>query len=473
MEAKEQAELTAKTQAERDAKEHAEALEAERVRAEQREESERIETEKATEAERIAAVEKAAEAESIAADEKAAEAERIAADEKAAEAAKQEALAAAKARAEQASSVEALERKVCAESSARVAAETDAEACRVALVEARAAQKRAETELVCFKQHSVLRSVADTEINAAVANAEARVVTNCPVTETITSAPETIMSSPDELLVTSHKDIARLEAENGTLRASLADTTNRASSYQHKLFQAELEWSGEMAALQAALAAVRQALESGVPPDSKIVDSNTLGNENKLTPGRQLNGCSMETEKLSPGTPSEERERRQRSLQKQKRKAEANAVQLANVNALHDEFDSTRRVFEDDTEFIVEVREGISDAAIDPHVELKRLGQRFQEWKVDFKEKIRETRAALRRADEFECDARADSAAAELEIRNAFNEKQHRWGDDDSRPDDDDGWIDAVEDSLGRVSAPEKEKKRKGWGLKRALGLKR
>jgi myosin-5 len=466
LEAKEQAELTAKTQAERDAKEHAEALEAERVRAEQREESERIETEKATEAERIAAVEKAAEAESIAADEKAAEAERIAADEKAAEAAKQEALAAAKARAEQASSVEALERKVCAESSARVAAETDAEACRVALVEARAAQKRAETELVCFKQHSVLRSVADTEINAAVANAEARVVTNCPVTETI-------MSSPDELLVTSHKDIARLEAENGTLRASLADTTNRASSYQHKLFQAELEWSGEMAALQAALAAVRQALESGVPPDSKIVDSNTLGNENKLTPGRQLNGCSMETEKLSPGTPSEERERRQRSLQKQKRKAEANAVQLANVNALHDEFDSTRRVFEDDTEFIVEVREGISDAAIDPHVELKRLGQRFQEWKVDFKEKIRETRAALRRADEFECDARADSAAAELEIRNAFNEKQHRWGDDDSRPDDDDGWIDAVEDSLGRVSAPEKEKKRKGWGLKRALGLKR
>jgi myosin-5 len=118
------------------------------------------------------------------------------------------------------------------------------------------------------------------------------------------------------------------------------------------------------------------------------------------------------------------------------------------------------RVFEDDAEFIAEVREGVAEADLVPLAELRRLGARFESWKRDFKERLRETRAVLRRADERDADAEADAAAIARDVASAA-----RVASSPRR--DETGWTEVEADKR----AP--EKKRRGWGLKRALGLKR
>jgi len=113
----------------------------------------------------------------------------------------------------------------------------------------------------------------------------------------------------------------------------------------------------------------------------------------------------------------------------------------------------------------VEVREGTSEADLVPLDELKRLGLRFEAWKRDFKERMRETRAALRRADERDRDAEEDAAAIARDIASAKKALSSPRGDETFET-----WTE-VEDARERERAP--EKKRRGWGLKRALGLKR
>ena len=72
------------------------------------------------------------------------------------------------------------------------------------------------------------------------------------------------------------------------------------------------------------------------------------------------------------------------------------------ISGMQKEFDTRTRVFEDDADFIVEVREGSSTADMDPEFELKELGARFEAWRKDFKDRLKETRTLLKRLDKFE-----------------------------------------------------------------------
>jgi myosin-5 len=261
-----------------------------------------------------------------------------------------------------------------------------------------------------------------------------------------------------------------LERENASLRARLAAETDRAASFRDRLLDAESEWASEMAALQAALAAVRAALESGEPPDPRAAAAvasprpvapragSRGGKETALSgvpePG---DGGSLAP---SPGTPEEVRETREN--RRPRGRADA---KMAPVRALADELATRARVFEDDAEFIVEVREGVAEADLVPLAELRRLGARFESWKRDFKERLRETRAVLRRADERDADAEADVAAIARDVASAVIRANSQVASSPRR--DETGWTEVEADKR----AP--EKKRRGWGLKRALGLKR
>ncbi len=262
-----------------------------------------------------------------------------------------------------------------------------------------------------------------------------------------------------------------LERENASLRARLAAETDRAASFRDRLLEAESEWAGEMAALQAALAAVRAALESGEPPDPRAAAAvasprpvaqragSRGGNETALSgvpePG---DGGSLAP---SPGTPEETRETREN--RRPRGRAVFADAKMAPVRALADELATRARVFEDDAEFIVEVREGVAEADLVPLAELRRLGARFESWKRDFKERLRETRGVLRRADERDADAEADAEAIARDVASAV--LKSRVASSPRR--DETGWTEVEADKR----AP--EKKRRGWGLKRALGLKR
>ena len=407
----------------------------------------RLEAEEAAEEKARADAENARRLEALEAEKKAAEEasllaatlerERIAA-ERAREASAAEAEAEAEAR------LEAAERLAASEAEARARFESEARTHR-------AAAAKAQADLEAFRAVAVPREAADAEIRAAVADALAS-----RAAETDAEAAAAAVAAQNLF----QDEAASLERENASLRARLAAETERAASFRDRLFEAESEWAGEMAALQAALAAVRAALESGEPPDPKVMAAIVAEETEKGKHAKRASGVPSSSGSLapSPGTPEEAPETRDGA----RRRVPGDA---APVRALADELETRARVFEDDAEFIVEVREGTSEADLVPLDELKRLGLRFEAWKRDFKERMRETRAALRRADERDRDAEEDAAAIARDIASAKKALSSPRGDETFET-----WTE-VEDARERERAP--EKKRRGWGLKRALGLKR
>jgi myosin-5 len=72
------------------------------------------------------------------------------------------------------------------------------------------------------------------------------------------------------------------------------------------------------------------------------------------------------------------------------------------VGHLVQEFDHRTQVFNDDAEFLVEVKSGISEASLNPDEELRKLNVRFATWKKDFKLRLRETRLVLQKLGNLE-----------------------------------------------------------------------
>eukprot|EP00898_Chlorokybus_atmophyticus_P008905 jgi/Chlat1/9015/Chrsp94S08344 len=79
-----------------------------------------------------------------------------------------------------------------------------------------------------------------------------------------------------------------------------------------------------------------------------------------------------------PGTPGKTRDNAMTPMQK-----------------LAEEYESKTRIFDDDADFLVEVKDGRSVANLDPDTEFKNLKKRFDAWKKDFKARLRDTRVML------------------------------------------------------------------------------
>jgi myosin-5 len=210
-----------------------------------------------------------------------------------------------------------------------------------------------------------------------------------------------------------------------------------------------------MSALKSALGAVRDAFEAG--------EGDARERERAPPPPSDRKGKSpVSSLAPSPGTPP----RGSGGAEGVSLSASVRAEGAEQVAVLAKELDTRARVFEDDADFIVEVKEGSSAADLDPDFELKSLGLRFENWKRDFKERLKETRVMLRRLDEATREEAVGAGKAKA-----------REGDEDA----DEGRrrrAPAGEEEYERVdrgdAAEEREKKKgRGWGLKRALGLKR
>ena len=248
---------------------------------------------------------------------------------------------------------------------------------------------------------------------------------------------------------------AALRAEKESLAAALAAARRDADDAKRRLFESESEWAEEMSALKSALGAVRDAFEAG--------EGDARERERAPPPPSDRKGKSpVSSLAPSPGTPP----RGSGGAEKVSVSASARAEGAEQVAVLTKELDTRARVFEDDADFIVEVKEGSSAADLDPDFELKSLGLRFENWKRDFKERLKETRVMLRRLDEATREAKAGAG------------KEAREGDEDADEGIPRGRAPAGEEEYERVdrrdAAEEREKKKgRGWGLKRALGLKR
>ena len=159
----------------------------------------------------------------------------------------------------------------------------------------------------------------------------------------------------------------------------------------------------------------------------------------------------------SPGTPPQGdsphhrapdgRQTRTKSVTSNPARVKKLAEASESVSAAQREFETRSQVFEDDAEFIVEVREGSSAADMDPEFELKELGARFEAWRKDFKDRLKETRTLLKQLDKFE----------------------ERYGEYDAAYEHEAWMEDKENDPYGVDGRPKKFR----WGIKRALGLKK
>lgn len=264
-------------------------------------------------------------------------------------------------------------------------------------------------------------------------------------------------------------ETTKLKEENERLRRRLETQTALAEESRQRLIASESEWSEEMAALQTALAAVRASLERrmtqdeaaapGVRDDAAVKiakkidvvdeeeeyadDAEAAGPSEAPSPGTPPQGDSPEHRRAPEGAAAAKGRKPPCANPRAKKMAEAATA----VASMQREFETRAQVFEDDAEFIVEVREGSSDADMDPEFELRELGARFETWKRDFKDRLKETRTLLKQLDKFE-------------------EKYGEYG-----AYGDGAW--AHDDKENAVPYGAERPKKFRWGIKRALGLKK
>lgn len=74
----------------------------------------------------------------------------------------------------------------------------------------------------------------------------------------------------------------------------------------------------------------------------------------------------------------------------------------AAVTHLMKEFEQRKHVFNDDSNFLLEVKSGQTEADINPGEELQKLKSRFKIWKKAFKVRLRETKTALQKLGNME-----------------------------------------------------------------------
>ena len=372
------------------------------------------------------------------------------------------------------------EAAAAAAAEAAAAARAEAEAIRekkeAAAAEAEARRAAAEEE-----RARVAAAKAAAEAETARLEAEARVA-GLATEEDVRAAVE---AAAVAATATAKANERSLLEENERLKSELRAQTRVAGEYRDRLFAAESEWSEEMAALQSALCAVRGALDGGEPPSPLLTAAVAAaaargdaapspGTPPRFEDGGGGGGGSGSGSGGSGGSGGNAAATRRRADPVAKAGAE-------HVGVLQKEFDTRTRVFEDDADFIVEVKEGVSDADLDPDFELKSLGARFENWKKDFKDRLKETRAMLKKLERFD----------------DFGDDAHGHGDGDVNtganapragpaPNDENAGFEFVPWEVARKQTGKRAagagdaagagagaEKKRGWGFKRALGLKK
>ena len=251
--------------------------------------------------------------------------------------------------------------------STRIAAEAAEKAARTAAEEARivaeAAEKAAHEREVCAAKERAADERERAERQIATMEAEARLKGLID--------PDTAKAWVDAATAAAAAPVVSLRAENASLRVALERETLLRTEYAQRMVASEAEWSEQMAALRVTLHAARKAMEEGGEGGHHVERSAATSTATTTTAAKLL----------AP---------------------DGSLAPLGRVGELKEEFDARSRVFDDDADFIVEVKEGVSAADLDPEFELHSLQNRFDSWKHDFKDRIKTTKATLKKLDKAE-----------------------------------------------------------------------
>lgn len=223
----------------------------------------------------------------------------------------------------------------------------------------------------------------------------------------------TIKVQPSYLLelqrraVMAEKALREKEEDNAILRQRLIHYEARWMEYEAKMSSMEEMWQNQMSSLQLSLAAAKRSLATDdsllqtpvkddsvnghfsvdkhqrtkrhlLPPDDEDFDWDDATSNGTRSPDQFINKYLLTGPEY--GTP----------------RGDVDAARSV-VNHLVREYDHRTQVFNDDADFIIEVKSGLTEAQLNPEEELRKLRVRFDTWKKDFKARLRETKLVMQK----------------------------------------------------------------------------
>ncbi|EEF36593.1 myosin vIII, putative [Ricinus communis] len=207
------------------------------------------------------------------------------------------------------------------------------------------------------------------------------------------------------ILTELHRRVAKAEVallqkedENASLREQLQQFERRWSEYETKMKTMEQTWQMQMESLQASLAAARKSLAA----------DSTAGQHGKLesfsSPHYYDSEDNMSTGVQTPGSNTPNKS--SIAIPDVKLGRETNGSINA-VSILAKEFEQQRQNFDDHAKALAEVKLGQQSASDkNPDEELRKLKIRFEDWKKDYKVRLRETKVRLHKVGRGEGDRR-------------------------------------------------------------------
>ncbi|KAI3869343.1 hypothetical protein MKX03_014521 [Papaver bracteatum] len=218
--------------------------------------------------------------------------------------------------------------------------------------------------------------------------------------EEIAQVDASVLAELESRALKAEAALARKEEENAILQQHLTKLETRWSEYETKMKSMEETWQRQMTSLQVNLAAAKRRLEAEdrTPQngrfDISLSPSPSPYYDSDDTPGTRTPDGSTPVKFLNHNPDAE-------PIQ------EFNNVINTAVSPLEKEFEQRKQVFEDDAQFIVEVKTGQVVSSVNPVEELRKLKHRFQTWKKEYKIRLRETKATLHKLGSSEVDRKS------------------------------------------------------------------
>ncbi|KAH7404329.1 hypothetical protein KP509_15G021000 [Ceratopteris richardii] len=195
------------------------------------------------------------------------------------------------------------------------------------------------------------------------------------------------------------------EEDNSVLRQRLNHYELKWSEYESKMSSMEEMWQKQMSSLQISLASAKKTLapddfaNQGFKYDEsfpyKSIVTKQRGSRHML-PQEEEEFDWDDTTSVGTKTPDHLSTPRKPFLDLSSGRGELDAGRSV-VSHLFKEFEHRKQVFDDDASFLVEVKTGQTEASLNPDEELRKLKQRFDTWKKDFRGRLRETKSILQK----------------------------------------------------------------------------
>lgn len=176
------------------------------------------------------------------------------------------------------------------------------------------------------------------------------------------------------------------EVENASLQQSLLEYEKRWNEYEVRMKSMEEMWQKQITSLELSLNAAKKSVAPEEP--TKINDPQSSFEKQH---GLQNTAGNMKSS--PPHAPH--------SLELAKTEVDPSRYIL---DRLGKEFEHRTQVFNDDADFLLEMKSGKAEAKFKPDHELQKLKQRFDIWKKDFKARLRETKGTLKKLGKSESD---------------------------------------------------------------------